>query len=46
MAVTVAFVRETADGERRAAISPETCRKLTGLQCRVLLEPSSHPRRR
>jgi NAD(P) transhydrogenase subunit alpha len=41
MAVTVAFVRETADGERRAAISPETCRKLVALQCRVLLEPGA-----
>ena len=44
MAVTVAFVRETADGERRAAISPETCRKLVALQCRVLLEPGAGQR--
>jgi H+-translocating NAD(P) transhydrogenase subunit alpha len=41
MAVTVAFVRETASGERRAAISPETCRKLVALQCRVVLEPGA-----
>ena len=41
MAVTVAFVRETAPGERRAAISPETCRKLAALSCRVLLEPGA-----
>ena len=41
MAVTVAFVRETAPGERRAAISPETCRKLGVAGCRVLLEPGA-----
>ena len=41
MAVTVAFVRETAPGERRAAISPETCRKLGAAGCRVLLEPGA-----
>ena len=44
MAVTVAFVRETADGERRAAISPETCRKLVALACRVLIEPGAGQR--
>ncbi len=38
MAVTVAFVAETAAGERRAALSPETCKKLLARQVRVLLE--------
>ena len=38
MAVTVAFVAETAAGERRAALSPETCKKLLARQARVLLE--------
>jgi NAD(P) transhydrogenase subunit alpha len=41
MAVTVAFVRETAPGERRAAISPETCRKLAAAGCTVMLEPGA-----
>ena len=41
MAVTVAFVRETAPGERRAAISPETCRKLAATGCTVMLEPGA-----
>jgi NAD(P) transhydrogenase subunit alpha len=41
MAVTVAFVRETAPGERRAAISPETCRKLVATGCTVILEPGA-----
>jgi NAD(P) transhydrogenase subunit alpha len=38
MAVTVAFVVETAPGERRAALSPETCKKFLALQARVLIE--------
>jgi NAD(P) transhydrogenase subunit alpha len=38
MAVTVAFVAEPAPGERRAALSPETCKKLLALQARVLIE--------
>ena len=38
MAVTVAFVRETAPGERRAALTPETCKKLLAAKARVLLE--------
>jgi NAD(P) transhydrogenase subunit alpha len=38
MAVTVAFVAETAPGERRAALTPETCKKLLASQARVLLE--------
>jgi len=41
MAVTVAFVAETAAGERRAALSPETCKKLLARQARVLLEPGA-----
>ena len=35
MAVTVAFVAETAPGERRAALSPETCKKFLASQARV-----------
>src|SRR5204862_7547730 len=38
MPVTIAFVRETAAGERRAAITPETARKLLANQARVLIE--------
>jgi NAD(P) transhydrogenase subunit alpha len=38
MTVTVAFVAETAPGERRAALTPETCKKLLALQARVLLQ--------
>jgi NAD(P) transhydrogenase subunit alpha len=38
MAVTVAFVAETAPGERRAALSPETCKKLLASQARVVIE--------
>src|SRR5205809_2541714 len=38
MAVTVAFVAETAPGERRAALTPETCKKLLASQARVVLE--------
>lgn len=48
MPVTIAFVRETAPGERRAALSPETCKKLLALKTRVLIErgagvPASFP---
>ena len=48
MSVTVAFVRETAPGERRIALTPETCKKLLATQVRVLLEagagvPASFP---
>jgi NAD(P) transhydrogenase subunit alpha len=48
MSVTVAFVRETAPGERRAALTPETCKKLLANQARVLIEagagvPASFP---
>jgi NAD(P) transhydrogenase subunit alpha len=38
MAVTIGFVRETAAGERRAALTPETCRKLQALQAIVRIE--------
>lgn len=48
MSVTVAFVRETAQGERRIALTPETCKKLLAIKARVLLEagagvPASFP---
>jgi len=38
MAVTIVFVKESANGERRAALSPETCKKLLGLKTRILIE--------
>lgn len=38
MPVTVAFVAETAPGEKRAALTPETCKKLLASNARVLLE--------
>ncbi|MEO8161323.1 MAG: NAD(P) transhydrogenase subunit alpha [Arenimonas sp.] len=38
MTVTVAFVAETAPGENRAALTPETCKKLLASQARVLIE--------
>ena len=38
MSVTVAFVAETAPGERRAALSPETCKKLLAGKALVLIE--------
>ena len=41
MPVTVAFVRESAPGERRAALTPETCKKLIAAKARVLLEPGA-----
>ena len=48
MSVTVAFVRETAPGERRIALTPETAKKLQANKARVLLEttagaPASFP---
>jgi NAD(P) transhydrogenase subunit alpha len=48
MSVTLVFVRESAAGEKRAALSPETCKKLLGLKLRVLIEsgagePASFP---
>ena len=41
MPITVATVRETAPGERRVALTPETCRKLLASKARVLLEPGA-----
>jgi NAD(P) transhydrogenase subunit alpha len=38
MPVTVAFLAETAPGEKRAALTPETCKKLLASQARVVLE--------
>jgi NAD(P) transhydrogenase subunit alpha len=38
MPVTVAFVAETAPGEKRAALTPETCKKLLASNARVVLE--------
>ncbi|HEV7778778.1 MAG TPA: NAD(P) transhydrogenase subunit alpha [Luteibacter sp.] len=38
MPITVAALRETADGERRVAITPETARKLRAKGVEVLLE--------
>src|SRR6201996_232229 len=38
MPITVAALRETAAGERRVAITPETARKLRAKDVRVLLE--------
>ncbi|GAB2660200.1 NAD(P) transhydrogenase subunit alpha [Arenimonas aestuarii] len=38
MAACIVFIRETAPGERRVALTPETTRKLSGLGVRVLIE--------
>src|SRR5690606_3669302 len=38
MAACIVFIRETAPGEGRVALTPETTRKLTGLGARVLIE--------
>jgi NAD(P) transhydrogenase subunit alpha len=38
MPITVAALRETADGERRVAITPETAKKLLAQGVRVMLE--------
>ncbi len=38
MAFTVAVIRETAQGERRVAITPETCSKLRAAGATVLLQ--------
>jgi H+-translocating NAD(P) transhydrogenase subunit alpha len=48
MSVIIAFVRESARGERRAALSPETCKKLLALNAIVQIEsgagvPASFP---
>jgi H+-translocating NAD(P) transhydrogenase subunit alpha len=34
----IVFVKETAAGEKRAALSPETCKKLCALKARVMIE--------
>ena len=41
MSVTVAFVCETAPGERRAALTPETCKKLIANKARVVIEQNA-----
>lgn len=38
MAVSIGIARETADGERRVAITPETCRKLVAAGAQVAIE--------
>ena len=38
MAVTIGVARETAPGERRVALTPETCRKLVAAGATVLVE--------
>ncbi len=38
MTVNIGIARETADGERRVAIVPETCKKLVAAGARVLVE--------
>ena len=38
MSVTIAFVKETAAGERRAALSPETCKKLLAFKTKIVIE--------
>ena len=38
MAVTIGIAREQAPGERRVAVTPETCRKLVAAGARVLVE--------
>jgi len=38
MAITVAVARETAPGERRVAVTPETCKKLVALGAQVRVQ--------
>ncbi len=38
MAVNIVFVRESASGERRVALTPETAKKLTALGATLLIE--------
>ncbi len=38
MTLTVAITRETAEFEKRVAVSPETVKKLVGLGCSVIIE--------
>ena len=39
MAVIVGVERETATGERRVALRPETCKKLWAAGCTVRIQP-------
>ena len=39
MAVAIGVARETAAGERRVALTPETCRKLVAAGARVRVQP-------
>ena len=39
MAVIVGVARETASGERRVALTPETCKKLVAAGARVRIQP-------
>ena len=41
MPLTLAVARESADGESRAAISPETAKKFTALGARLRMEQST-----
>ncbi|WP_240096157.1 NAD(P) transhydrogenase subunit alpha [Thermomonas flagellata] len=41
MAVIVGVARETAAGERRTALTPETCRKLVAAGCAVQVQPGA-----
>ena len=38
MAVNIVFVRESASGERRVALTPETAKKLAALGATILIE--------
>lgn len=38
MAVNIVFVRESVQGERRVALTPETAKKLTALGARIVIE--------
>ena len=39
MAVKIGVARETASGERRVALTPETCKKLVAAGASVVIEP-------
>ena len=39
MAVIVGVARETASGERRVALSPDTCKKLVAMGATVRVQP-------
>ena len=38
MAVSIILIRETAGGERRVAMTPETAKKLTALGASIVIE--------